>query len=267
VKTIKMQGGLGNQLFCLAFARSAARLSGGPVVLDLAPFAADRHGRRFDLAALARRLGLSQFTRRPLLSARPTTAVFRLLPIPGYVSEGAPPADEAGLAALVARGGYFNGYWQDERYIADPRGMAAATRAFVLERAPPVPTAGVVLHYRTYKEERRARNRLTPDAAYVRAALAEIEARGAPTTDIRLVSDDPALALQRLGDLGRPITVAADAGPWADLALMMKARALILSNSSFSWWGGFCGDAETVIYPRPGGYVHYPAPAARFICA
>jgi hypothetical protein len=266
VKTVKLQGGLGNQLFGLAFARSVARLAGGRVALDLGAFASDRHGRVFDLRDLAEGLGDVGFVRRPLLGGRLATALARLVAPPGYVSEGAPPADEAALADLIARGRYFNGYWQHEAFIADPEAFIAAVRRSAFERAAATPVREVVIPYRTYKEERRPAARRVPGGDYVRAALARIEARMGSAAEIALVSDDPALAMDRLGDLGRPVSVLTTGGPWDDMALLMHARALVLSNSSFSWWGGFCGDAQAAIYPRHDGYFHYPVPAARFEC-
>jgi hypothetical protein len=266
VKTIKMQGGLGNQLFCLAFAHSVARLGGEPLAIDLAAFGADRYGHAFELREQALALADVRFVHRGLLGARLTTALMRAASLPGYVSEREPPANKAALAALIGRGRYFNGYWQHEAYIADPEAFVARTREGVLRRAGPTPRRDLVIHYRTYKEEIRAAARHTPGPDYVRAALARIEASLGRPAEVCLVSDDPARALEKLGDIGRDITVVAGAGPWDDMALLMRARALILTNSSFSWWGGFCGEAEAVIYPRANGYFHYPIPAARFAC-
>jgi hypothetical protein len=270
VKTVKMQGGLGNQLFCLAFAHSVARLSDGPAAVDLAPFRASRYGHTFVLEDLALGLDGIRLVKRRLAGARLTTAVLRAAPLArvatlaGYVSEGEPPMDEAALAALIANGRYFNGYWQNEAYIARPDELVARTREAVFRRAGPTTRWEVVIHHRTYREEVRTHARRTPGPAYARAALARIEAALGRPAEVCLVSDDPALALQALGDLGRDITVMAGAGPWEDMALLMKAQALVLANSSFSWWGGFCGEAEVAVYPRADGFFHYPIPAARF---
>jgi hypothetical protein len=266
VKIVKMQGGIGNQLFCLAFAHSVARLSGGPVAIDLAPFGSDRYGHAFDLGDLARGLGDIRLVHQGTMGARLTSALMRAVPLPGYVSEGDPPAEAAALAALIARGRYFNGYWQNEAYIARPEEFVVRAREAVLRRAGPTAPRDIVIHYRTYKDEIRERARRTPGAGYVRSALTRTEATMGRPAEICLVSDDPTLALQTLGDLGREITVVAGAGAWDDMALLMKARALVLTNSSFSWWGGFCGDAEVVTYPRADGFFHYPIPAARFAC-
>jgi hypothetical protein len=279
VKTVKIQGGLGNQLFGLAFARSVVKLSGEAAALDMGAYRADRYGRIFDLADLAMSLGLGPCVRRPLLAGRIVGAVARRIAPPGYVAEGAPPADEAALAGMIARGRYFDGYWQHEAYIAGAPGLIAAIRDVVFRRAAAAARAGpaeragalspareVVIHYRTYKEERRPGARGVPDSGYVRAALAHVDERLGPGAPLWLVSDDPGLALARLGNVGRPIGVLAGGGAWEDMAVLMRARALILTNSSFSWWGGFCGDAEVVTYPRRDGLFHYPIPAARFAC-
>lgn len=264
MKVVKIQGGLGNQLFGLAFARSVARLGGAPVALDLAAYRGDRFGRAFELADLARDLGDFAIVRRPLTGGRLATRLMRWSPRPGYVCEGEPPADAAALNALIAPGTYFNGYWQDERYIVGPDALIDQVRALVFARAGAVGVRDVAIHYRTYREERRPAARRGPDGDYVRAALARIEARLGPASDVCLVSDAPAVAVARIGDIGRPLTVLSSGGPFHDMALLMKARALILTNSSFSWWGGFCGEAAATFYPEQDGFVHYPAPAARF---
>ena len=67
MKTVKMQGGIGNQLFCLAFARSVTRLSREPVAIDLASFSTDRYGHAFALEDLAAAIEGVNLVRRPLL--------------------------------------------------------------------------------------------------------------------------------------------------------------------------------------------------------
>jgi hypothetical protein len=266
MRTVKMQGGLGNQLFGLAFTHSIARLTGQPVAIDVAPFRSGRYGHVFDVEDLAVSLGDVSVVRCPLLSGRATTALMRMAPLPGYVSESVTPKEVSALAGLIARGRYFNGYWQNEAYIVCAGEFVALTREAVLRRASSRPHCDIVIHYRTYKEEIRRRARRTPGADYVRDALARIEAKLGRAAEVVLVSDDPALAVSALRAVGRDMTVVTDSQPWDDLALLMNARALVLANSSFSWWGGFCSQAEVTIYPRADGFFHYPIPAARFEC-
>ncbi|MEO8927421.1 MAG: alpha-1,2-fucosyltransferase [Caulobacteraceae bacterium] len=265
MKTVKIQGGLGNQLFGLAFAHSIVTLAGAPVALDLAGFRQDRYGHRFLLDDLTRRLGGLEIVCRPLLARRAVGALMRGAPWTAHVGQGRVPGDAEALRGLIQSGAYFDGYWQNEAYVADPEFVRAAVRGFLEERGGQVEVRDVIIHYRTYKDEVRPGRRGAPEAAYFQRAIEKIEGRGAPVGDIALISDDIVLAMDRLGDLTRRVTPLTGTDAWTDMAAMLKARSLILGNSSFSWWGGFCGEATTVVYPRRGGLYHYPAPAARFL--
>ena len=264
MRTVKIQGGLGNQLFGIAFAHSIHTLTGDPVALDLASYGADRYGQGFVFHDLIARLGGLSTTRRPWLASRAATALAKRLPAPGFVSEGRPPATPEALRRLTARAGYFSGYWQDEAFLAAPDEFAAAVRADVLARAEPVDPQAVVIHYRTYKEEINAARRAVPETAYFRGCIAALRERGTAPSAVTLISDDPRRAAASIGDVGVPILPLSSGSPWHDMATLLRARALILTNSSFSWWGGYGGDAEQIYYPQRGGLFHYPNPAARF---
>ncbi len=265
MKTVKIQGGLGNQLFGLAFARSAAIVAEAPVALDLSSYQSDKYGRGFELRDFVQSLGAFVLAHRPLAGSRAAHVLAGLAPLPAFVAERRPPRDETALRALLARDGYFSGYWQDEAYILDADRFRRQVRRLIEDRGPRAPSGAVVIHYRTYKEERRRRARRTPPAIFFTDAIARIERDSGPVDEIVLVSDDVDLARRRLGDLGPPIVTPRQETAWDDLCLMVRARGLILTNSSFSWWGGFCSEAQTIVYPRPDRYVHYPRPAARFV--
>ena len=264
MRTVKIQGGLGNQLFGLAFAHSIRVLTGETVAIDLAAYGADRYDRGFVFHDMVERLGGLTTSHRPILASRAMAALARRTALTGIVNEGAPPQTAEGLARLAARRGYFSGYWQDEAFVAAPEVFRAAARADLLARGGETPTPTVAIHYRTYSEERRADRRAVPGPDYFRQCVAILNDRGVPTDPIVVISDDPHLALQQIGDIGAPIAALSGYGSWSDMALLLRARHLILSNSSFSWWGGYCGHADTVFYPRRGNLFHYPRPAARF---
>jgi hypothetical protein len=266
MKVVRIQGGLGNQLFTLAFANSVALMTEDRVGLDIASFGADPYGRRFVIAALAETIGRFEVVRRPLLNSRPVRLLGRLARLGPYCAEGSPPTDLDGLRALISAGVYFDGYWQNEAFIAGSDGFRAAVAQSISDRATPQPALDVVLHYRTYKEEIRPKARSVPDIGYFRRALARIGEGLGRSPEVNLISDDPELARDRLAGLGVAIKPVAGTGPWDDLALLMRARNLILSNSSFSWWGGYCSNADRIFYPRRQNFTHYPQPAGRFIC-
>ena len=259
MKTVKCQGGLGNQLFGLAFAHSVAHLSGKPVALDIASFRNYRYGYPFALQGLAERLGLAVVS-KPLLSHRLTGVMMRRMGLVG--TDAKPPKTDKDSLSLVNGQAYFDGYWQNEAFIADPGVIRHEVRRFLLERAPDVVAEDVVIHYRTYADEVVPGRRATPGAAYVARALAAI----GPASRAVLVSDDAARALTQLGDLADRLIPAPPGDLYADMARLLRARHLVLTNSSFSWWGGYCSGARTIIYPEQDGFFHYPAPAARFVC-
>ena len=265
MKTVKIQGGLGNQLFGLAFARTVAIVSQQPVALDLSSYERDRYGRGFELAEFSRSLGAFVPSHRPLAGSPFAHMAARLLPTPGFVSERKRPANPAALRALVRKGDFFSGYWQDEAYMLEVERLRLQTRRLFETRGRHAPEGLVVIHYRTYKEERRRRARRTPPARYFADALERIEADTGRVAEVALISDDVDLARRRLGDLGRAVVELDQTDAWSDLAAMVHAKALILTNSSFSWWGGFCSGARTVTYPKSDGYAHYPSPSERFI--
>ena len=264
MRTVKIQGGLGNQLFGIAFAHSVHTLTGDPVALDLASYDADRYGRGFVFHDLIARLGGLSTTRRPWLASRAATALAMRLPMPGFVSESRPPATPAALRRLAARRGYFGGYWQDEAFIAASDVFVAALRADVFARAGPVDPQAVVIHYRTYKEEIDVARRAVPDADYFRSCIAALREHAAATTAVTLISDDPPRAVASIGEIGVPIIPISGGTPWRDMATLLTARGLILTNSSCSGWGGYGGVAARIFYPQRGGLFHYPDPAARF---
>ena len=270
MRTVKIQGGLGNQLFGLAFARSIALSTGGPVALDVASYRWDKFGMTFTIGDIAERIGGLTVVERPWLGNRLTSAVMRRAPapVPGFTSERLPLPAHFDLAAYAARPGYFDGYWQHEAYIADGEAWRNLFGDFIRARTStePADAGAVVIHYRTYKEENHPVFSRTPERDYFLAALAAVERDSGPAPKLVLVSDDPQLALERIGDLGREVVIRGRRG-WADdMALLLEARALVLTNSSFSWWAGFCGRAEVVTYPDRGRLFHYPIPAKRFVC-
>jgi hypothetical protein len=240
MRMVRLRGGLGNQLFGLAFAHSVKHLGGEPVAADVSGFQHDRYGRVFVTGALAAQLGLQQGSRPSLRSA------LSRLSFPGQVREGRAPTD---LSSLAIRGRYFDGYWQDEAYIAAPPIVRALARTFLdsMSADADADAHDIVVHQRSYQEETISARRRGPAPDYVARATDLIEKRLGRTRDIVVISD---------------ATPGAD--PFADMAVLLKARALVLANSSFSWWAGYCGDAAVVAYPERGGAFHYPAPARAF---
>lgn len=262
MKTVILRGGLGNQLFGLAFADTIGHLSFQPVRLDLSAYHDDPHDRRFETAELAQDFRVSFWPDHSGIARRPGQFT-RGRRHHERIREPLETTDIHGLRGMATDGLIFDGYWQDEAWFARPDFIRERTRAFLDARAPAAPIHDVVVHYRSYREERVPGRREGPSALYVSRALDQVAERLGRTRDMVLVSDNPALALGRLGKVGERLTVCGGS-PASDMALMLSARCLVLANSSFSWWAGYCGDATFVTYPARLGHFHYPSPAKRF---
>jgi hypothetical protein len=82
-------------------------------------------------------------------------------------------------------------------------------------------------------------------ASFLSQAVTAAHARD-PVDRVVVVSDDPGWCDTRLGGLAEVVPRVdvrpPDDGPARNLATLVAARRLVLTNSSFSYWGGYIGD-------------------------
>lgn len=250
--TVRITGGLGNQMFQYAAARALSLRLGVPLTLDLQFFDRGRH-RRYGLDALplaphsvlsplsevrwARLMvPLRRGARRLLQSAEP---VYR---------EPHFHVDQAffQLRAPVQLWGHF----QSQQYFA------SAATSLQRELMPPEakdslsqetahamaigPSAA--LHVRRGDYLTVAKNRALfaqCGAAYYASAMARL----ATDCTVYVFSDDMVWCREELPHT-RPLVFVDDGQPrsaLADLWLMTRARHHVIANSSLSWWGAWLG--------------------------
>ena len=115
-------------------------------------------------------------------------------------------------------------------------GFTAATAAFARKiEASPFP---VCLHWRCgdYLLPQNAALQVCTPEYY--AAACRTVCQSLPQPELFVFSDDPAYVRQHLDAAGLPVHYSTGAkSAAADLALMRRCRAFVLSNSTFSWWG------------------------------
>lgn len=277
---LRMQCGLGNQMFQYAAARSQAeRLGCGLAYTPL----------RDPLRWTTRlRLALTQPTRHLLV---PPFAIERCFTLGGdsraanqlrvlsfrcrhgfrprtYREPHAPsPGDILDLTQFdpaffaVRSGTEVSGFFQSERYFADRRdrvrswfeprpGLAARAREIAEWTGVP-PERRCCIHVRR-GDYLAMRNGDAPEGwalppAYYERALAHVPSG----TRCIVVTDDPAWVRERLGRLDPLICSCADA-PVVDMLLLGQCRFNIIANSSFSWWGAYLNRQPDprVLYPR-----------------
>ncbi len=266
----RINGGLGNQLFCYAAARRLALVNNAELVIDdVTGFARDRQ--------YCRQYMLDRFQ----IPVRKATPPDRLEPFERYrrgvmkwLSRRKPLAerryleqegidfDERLLSVKVKGILYLDGLWQSEGYFKD---VEPTIRADLRIQPPTDPynqamaerirgTQAVAVHVRWFD----APGSESPHNAavdYYQRAIALMNER-VPTAHYFLFSDDLDAARTRLPFLAdtRMTTISQNQGDkiaYADLWLMSQCQHFIIANSTFSWWGAWLGE-------KPGSRILSP---------
>ena len=274
---VRLQGGLGNQMFQYAIGRALSARSGGRLILDLT-FLLDRASREgltfrdYELGAFA---GIQpKFTRlsRLALKVHGATIYFRLSQIlthvkkllgwQHYVRES---SYEYLPEILKLRGSiYLDGYWQSPKYFADME--AWMRRELALQ--PPDEKAAHSLGEEIDESEsvavhiRRGDFVSVPSAmrthgfiglAYYHEAMNLIACKTEQPT-FYFFSDDIEWCMENVVTAHRHVFVGRRFGnrkSVTDLWLMSRCRHFIISNSTFSWWAAWLSEREEKIVVAP----------------
>jgi hypothetical protein len=271
--TVKLLGGLGNQMFQYAAARALADRTGSEMLLDVGDFATYTL-RRYELDTLRVRARV-----QPPASVAQTAAA-----APGPLARRAKalvqrffPAWPQGVPVYRERAFTFDpgllqqrppvlleGYWQSEKYFLDA--AAAIRRDFTAAAEPDEAnramlqrmqgTVAVSLHVRRgdyVTNPTAAAYHGTCSPGYYRQAVDHIAQRCGPLT-LFVFSDDQDWVRANM-PFAQP-TVHVDCNPpdrgvW-DMHLMKHCRHHVLANSSFSWWGAWLNPSpdKMVVAPR-----------------
>jgi len=288
--TVKIVGGLGNQLFCYATARALAHRAGASLELDIDFFRADvRYAREYRLDRFSLAPHHVRQTRRWLPRAldlrwwRVKRLIAQYGGIPGVtavIERGAKDFHSELLDRPPSGNVLLDGYWQDERYFRDIR--AQLLQELQVVQVPDGrhralgetlrSTCSVAIHCRRHHHRladgsvHPARGRTGLDVQYYRRAFELLTTRVRPE-QVCLFGDEPSWLVAALPS-GLPATVVdwngQPGGEVWDLWLMAQCRHSIVSNSTLSWWGAWLGDHDgaTVIAPLPQD-LEYTVPAAR----
>ena len=243
--TVKISGGLGNQMFQYAAGRAFALRHGAQLKLDTSFYGRKRH-RRFELdafpieAEVAHTAKVGRFfseTRRLRDKLRSSKQVYR-----------EPHFHFDDNFRTLPLGVTLEGYFQSERYFAEHDEMIR------IELAPPVPhdegvqtiaremtdCSATSLHVRRgdYVTNAKASQMYCACGMdYYRDAMERI-----PGNDpVYVFSDDIAWAKENLPP-AKPLVFpnpGVSSTALSDLWLMTQATHHIIANSTFSWWGAY----------------------------
>lgn len=263
--TVRLNGGLGNQLFQYATARALALRLGTQVQID--GRAASAEDQTWLHPALHH---FNVATREPQglppLKSRPLAYAFwrKFGRSPRFLRE-----ESLGLNPSVFSAPddtYLHGYFQTERYFIDHapqiRGdleivtAPSAQNLEALDIIAKTPNATAV-HLRRGDYVASAKAAVTHGSvgqAYYATALSHLAEKLKAEPRVFVFSNDPKWCEDTL-DLPFPFKVFGHNGPdqhYEDLRLMAACRHHVIANSTFSWWGAWLGAA-------PAQHVFAPA--------
>jgi len=237
--SVEARGRLGNHLFQFAFGLAASTRLGTDFAINdemLRPnFTLDPWGRRAHRLARGARYRLANRERGfPVVKIDPDVE----------------PRD---VLAGLSDGTHYAGFFQSEQYFADvDDGVRRAfhplprhERAFAARYGALRRTQYICCHVRQTDYRDWGGGCALP-ASYYRDALERL----APDsqTPIVVVGDDPGWLAGELGTHGLRVEQNDEI---VDLQLLANASLLVLSNSSFAWWGGWLNErAARILAPR-----------------
>lgn len=259
--TIRLLGGLGNQMFQYAAGRSLAHRHGARLRLDPSYIGFEAH-REFALDTLSIEAKVSRRRKVP-------AAVFDRTVIDERIAR-------LRFAARIERerkhtfnpefeqapaNAYLIGYWQCERYFAPvaeeiraefrPRSLSAVARetAAQIEAAP----SSVAVHVRRgdYISNTETNRLLGVCSAGFYERAAEVVGQRCGDATFWVFSDDPDWCAENLRLPGETTIVSGRTAAHEDLHLMTLCHHNIIANSSFSWWGAWLGERESSVVVAP----------------
>jgi hypothetical protein len=267
---VKLMGGLGNQMFQYAAARSISLRHGTDLKLDLSFLDGEQTGdtpRAFALDCFA--INAEKASRWDIVSMggkgtkllETVTAKFFQL-FRGNLVYREKQFNLDSKFFLLSGNVYLEGYWQSERYFADFEDVIRKELTVKipiygenLELAKEILGVNAVsLHVRRgdyVADEKIKAKHYVCDLLYYRSAE-EMLMQSIENPSFFVFSDDPQWAETNL-KLSRPARyVKHNNMAYEDLRLMSLCRHHIIANSSFSWWGAWLSvhPGKLVIAPR-----------------
>lgn len=266
---IKLNGGLGNQMFQYATARAICDRA--PVLLDLFFFTKyksqdDYTPRSFELGVFENLQAkpLSSFFEKVLYSEE---KFFKVLKFFIYSRmQKIVQRDMEYMGSLRRNKGhvYLNGYFQSERYFSKIRNQLLQefcfpvldtenlSRQYFIQSV----STSVSIHVRRgdyLKPHNNKVHGILPLRYYTKA-ISNIEQQ-VENPYYFIFSDDPNWCEKNFNFLSGKFTIITNndsSTAWKDMCLMTKCNHHIIANSSFSWWGAWLStfDKKIVVAPQ-----------------
>jgi hypothetical protein len=272
--TVRIKGGIGNQLFCYATARRLSIINKCELIIDdISGFAYDyEYGRKSALHNFA----LPCRNATPAERFEPFSRIKRfliklhssILPYERrkYIQQKDAKLDAMLIKLKLKNDVYLDGLWQSHKYFEDIEEVIRNDLRIIpptddvnVEIMRDIKTSNsVAIHIRFFDNPVMASKNNLPMSYYHRA----INYINSHVENPRffLFSDNPEYALEKLNfdfniDINNITIVSNNSGDknsYADLWLMSHCEHFIIANSTFSWWGAWLANGfdKIVIYPK-----------------
>ena len=218
--TVKLLGGLGNQMFQYAYGL-ALKERGYQVEYDLNSLVPGTH-RGYSLGYFGIKAEGKERAARVYESSTK------------YNEAHLSPQDPATMV----------GYWQTEKYFSSIRDKVL--EAFNFQGVPVRHVHTIALHIRRQDYVGLQHFHGMPDLDYYREAVAFIRREASYQCPVVVISDDRDWCRENLPSdfiLFEGLT------KYEDMAMMASCDYAVIANSSFSWWGAWLGPQRLVVAP------------------
>lgn len=269
---VRLQGGLGNQMFQYAFGCALSHRLHRRVLYDFSWFSmaektiTNAETRKNERGLVIWKYALDLFSRKVPRASRFIVWLTRLFGGEVMEPEGLCRQMHASLISRK-RGGVWEGYFQNEGYYKDIRWYLESIFVF-----PPFPNAD------SYNQKLLQDIRLYDNSVFVHVRRGDFVVLGweLPAS---YYSNAVAYLVSRLNDphffvFGNEVPEIMEAmrthsphvewvgdnnsknhEDWKDISLMMNCKHAIVANSTFSWWAAWIGKPNTGIVVAPSPYL------------
>ena len=285
--TIRIKGGIGNQLFMYAAARRLAFINNQELLIDnISGFVNDKkYNRKYQLDYFnipCRKLNsieCKQQSSRVRRSLQKITNFFLPLRSKRYIKQEDIYFDSRILNLKFKHNLYLEGYFQSEAYFKDfdfqikkdleiypPKNHSNIKMATKIKKNFPA----VALHFRFFNKTPNntieKKSSINVPENYYRDAIQKID-KLFPNAHYFIFSDNLKLARTQVRLNDKRVTLVGhndnDSNAYADLWLMTQCQHFIIANSTFSWWGAWLAKFEDKVVIAPSiseKYGHWADP-------
>lgn len=273
--TLKIRGGLGNQLFQFLALEKLASQAHRKLNVDIAWYKHEANlnselsERRFELDGFSDQAQIVESDSKALQRNTWIERLSKRIPILGdlifgYIYE---PREFKEIRLKSRKNVNIYGYWLDGGSFPSPSNeVKSRVSKFIASKVTinagheifdrVIQNDSIVLHIRGKDYLKFQESFIGLQLPYYLNSIKKIEEfRGNPLGQIFVLTDDTQHAKNVLDGLTRPIQIInefLELDHFAAILLMSKSKNLICSNSTFAWWGAFLNSAPNakIIFPK-----------------